>query len=170
MQVHDDTGEATLGLWGTAASSPTAGPVLDLSNPGTKVAREAWKPGETVLLIQAPGWKLRRTVGSAVPAQHISTLTDVLLDVPQPDLGHNYRRRSRNPRRRLAPALGSPAQNARSHQSSIPRGRIRRRAARSYRSDSLPVYHCRFRRVHPLRTRGDVSRIPQLIDHGVQTS
>lgn len=62
LQVHDDTGEVTLGLWGTSASSPYGGQVVDLSNPGTNVARASWKPGETVLLIQAPGWKIGRTV------------------------------------------------------------------------------------------------------------
>lgn len=63
LHVHDDTAEAVLGLWGKSAISPAASPNDDptSTNPGVKVAR-GWKPGETVLLIQAPGWKIGRTV------------------------------------------------------------------------------------------------------------
>ncbi|KAM3418267.1 hypothetical protein BST61_g4268 [Cercospora zeina] len=62
LQVHDDTGEATLGLWGTSASSPLASQASEHSEASMTTAREAWKPGETVLLLHAPGWKLGRNL------------------------------------------------------------------------------------------------------------
>ncbi|KAF2209754.1 hypothetical protein CERZMDRAFT_46572 [Cercospora zeae-maydis SCOH1-5] len=57
VQVHDDTGEATLGLWGTTASSPLAS-----------------QPGETVLLLQAPGWKIGRNT-------YLSLTSATIIDV-----------------------------------------------------------------------------------------
>lgn len=66
LQVHDDTAEATLGLWGTLASSPSGQSQDSTTSDGEdSIARQGWVPGETVLLIQAPGWKLGRTVGLA---------------------------------------------------------------------------------------------------------
>ncbi|KAK6436192.1 hypothetical protein LTR95_007615 [Oleoguttula sp. CCFEE 5521] len=68
--VHDDTAEATLGLWGTVCYSP--GPTLSTAplegvaqdtlstNPDAARSAEPWKPGETVLLLQAPGFKVGR--------------------------------------------------------------------------------------------------------------
>lgn len=66
LQVHDDTAEATLGLWGTLASSPW-GQSTDTgaTDAEDSVTRHGWIPGETVLLMQAPGWKYDRTVRSA---------------------------------------------------------------------------------------------------------
>nr|OQO19492.1 hypothetical protein B0A51_11538 [Rachicladosporium sp. CCFEE 5018] len=68
--VHDDTAEATLGLWGTVCCSPgttlsvapAEGVAADTLNPNPDAAKaaEPWKPGETVLLLQAPGFKLGR--------------------------------------------------------------------------------------------------------------
>lgn len=65
VQVHDDTAEATLGLWGTAASSPSGfSASKDTSSTETQASpvRQSWRAGDTVLLIQAPGWKLGRSV------------------------------------------------------------------------------------------------------------
>ncbi|OQO09850.1 hypothetical protein B0A48_04202 [Cryoendolithus antarcticus] len=66
--VHDDTAEAILGLWGTVCCSPgttlstapTNGATEDTlsTNPDVAKTAEPWKPGETVLLLQAPGFKL----------------------------------------------------------------------------------------------------------------
>ena len=65
LQIHDDTAEATLGLWGTAALSPS-GVSLHSENgtadAGSATLRRGWKAGETVLLIQAPGCKNGRNV------------------------------------------------------------------------------------------------------------
>nr|OQO23654.1 hypothetical protein B0A51_11339 [Rachicladosporium sp. CCFEE 5018] len=68
--VHDDTAEAALGLWGTVCCSPgttlSAAPTEGVAaetlstNPDAAKAAEPWKPGETVLLLQAPGSKLGR--------------------------------------------------------------------------------------------------------------
>lgn len=76
IQVHDDTAEATLGLWGTTCLSPL-GHVKDAASSNidhtttnapnvaqittTQVA-QPWIPGQTVLLLQAPGWKIGRTI------------------------------------------------------------------------------------------------------------
>lgn len=66
LQVQDDTAEATLGLWGTAAASPL-GLEAGVTKTGLEAvsARRGWKAGETILLIQAPGWKIGRTVRPA---------------------------------------------------------------------------------------------------------
>lgn len=59
LQVQDDTAEATLGLWGTTASSPLGRAASDReTNPDAASARQGWKAGETVLLLQGPGWKI----------------------------------------------------------------------------------------------------------------
>lgn len=64
--IHDDTAEATLGLWGTAASSPfavtTLNPSDNTTNPDAVAAKQGWRPGETVLLLQSPAWKIGRKV------------------------------------------------------------------------------------------------------------
>ena len=65
LKVHDDTAEATLGLWGTAASSPLAKPVSDSTNPEAAQSRQGWTIGETVLLLQGPGCKPGQTVSAA---------------------------------------------------------------------------------------------------------
>lgn len=65
LQVHDDTAEATLGLWGTAAISPfgtVSHSDSNTNNPEAATFKQGWKAGETVLLIQAPGWTIRRNV------------------------------------------------------------------------------------------------------------
>lgn len=65
LQVQDDTAEATLGLWGTAASSPLNRSSSDepTVNPEAAQSRQGWKAGETVLLLQGPGCKIGRNVG-----------------------------------------------------------------------------------------------------------
>lgn len=64
VHVHDDTAEATLGLWGTSALTPSGLGSLDNSaNPDAATIKDCWKAGETVLLLQAPGWKIGRSVG-----------------------------------------------------------------------------------------------------------
>jgi hypothetical protein len=78
VQVHDDTAGATLGLWGTSALSP--GGVIEAdgaeSADGDPVRgnKAAWKPGETVLLLEAPGWKIGR-------GTYLSLSTTTLIDV-----------------------------------------------------------------------------------------
>ena len=65
LQVQDDTADATLGLWGTSAATPFGLPFSNDANPTDPeavLARQPWKPGETVLLLQGPGWKLGRSV------------------------------------------------------------------------------------------------------------
>lgn len=63
LHVEDDTAEATLGLWGTAAVSPLGHDVdANKANSKAESVRQGWKVGETVLLIQAPGWKIGRSV------------------------------------------------------------------------------------------------------------
>lgn len=65
IQVHDDTAEATLGLWGTLCLSPSGGSIANDSvqpeDAQPQRSRAAWEPGKTVLLLQAPGWKISRT-------------------------------------------------------------------------------------------------------------
>ena len=64
VHVQDDTAEATFGLWGTSAVSPLNTGFSDetYTNPDAAMTREGWKAGETILLIQAPGWKIGRSV------------------------------------------------------------------------------------------------------------
>ena len=65
LQVQDDTSDATLGLWGTSATSPFGVSSQDeamITNTEAVIAKQGWKAGETVLLIQAPGWKIGRSV------------------------------------------------------------------------------------------------------------
>ena len=62
LRVHDDTAEATLGLWGTAASSPLCRSLVDSTNPEAAQTRQGWIIGETVLLLQSPGCKPGQTV------------------------------------------------------------------------------------------------------------
>ena len=68
LQVQDNTADATLGLWGTSALSPFGiAPHADDKTriPEPATTKQGWKAGETVLLIQSPGWKIGRTVGRA---------------------------------------------------------------------------------------------------------
>ncbi|GIZ40976.1 hypothetical protein CKM354_000429500 [Cercospora kikuchii] len=74
LQVHDDTGEATLGLWGTSASSPLATQPQEHIDTSNNPAREAWKPGETMLLLEAPGWKIGRNI-------YLSLTSATIIDV-----------------------------------------------------------------------------------------
>lgn len=69
LQVHDDTAEATLGLWGTAALSPfgISTTTDDTTNAEAASTQQGWKPGETVILLQAPGWKISRRVSPVTP-------------------------------------------------------------------------------------------------------
>lgn len=74
LQVYDDTAEATLGLWGTLASSPfDQSANISATDVEESVTRQRWIPSETVLLMQAPGWKFGRMVRSAV-AEHATCL------------------------------------------------------------------------------------------------
>ncbi|KAK6440557.1 hypothetical protein LTR95_003224 [Oleoguttula sp. CCFEE 5521] len=82
--VHDDTAEATLGLWGTVCSSPgttlstapSDGVAQDTLSTNADAAKAAkpWKPSETVLLLQAPGFKLGRFT-------YLNLTSTTLLDV-----------------------------------------------------------------------------------------
>lgn len=86
VQVHDDTAEATLGLWGTLALSPLS-VAINANNTNSDVApaRQGWKVGETILLIQAPGWKIGSTVRiSSTPAQNRGAN---VIDISQTDRG-----------------------------------------------------------------------------------
>lgn len=77
LQIHDDTAEATLGLWGAAALSPfgtASQPDTDTTNPDAAIFKQGWRAGETVLLIQAPGWKIGRSVSPKVTHRSESTL------------------------------------------------------------------------------------------------
>lgn len=77
IQVHDDTAGATFGLWGTPALSPTGGHLgsetADTTDGPTK-SSTPWKPGETVLLLEAPGWKIGR-------GTYLSLTTTTIVDV-----------------------------------------------------------------------------------------
>lgn len=76
LQVHDDTAEATLGLWGTAAFSPfgtVSHSASNTNNPEAATFKQGWKAGETVLLIQSPGWTIGRNV--SLKLSHELTLT-----------------------------------------------------------------------------------------------
>jgi hypothetical protein len=77
VQVHDDTAGATLGLWGTSALSPAGGVVeaeeVEKSDEPVK-GRAPWKAGETVLLLEAPGWKIGR-------GTYLSLSTTTIVDV-----------------------------------------------------------------------------------------
>lgn len=66
IHVQDDTAEATLGLWGASTLTPLhTTPASDKNtDPETTVSSEGWKAGETVLLLQAPGWKIGRSVST----------------------------------------------------------------------------------------------------------
>ncbi|KAK4638210.1 uncharacterized protein CLAFUR5_00778 [Fulvia fulva] len=95
LQVQDDTAEATLGLWGTAAASPL-GLEAGVTKTGLEAvsARRGWKAGETILLIQAPGWKIGRTTYLSLTA---ASIVDVNPSLPDTDwLRHwSIRQRSR---------------------------------------------------------------------------
>ena len=93
LQVHDDTAEATLGLWGTSALSPFGTSYTDSngSNPEAAVTKRGWRAGETVLLLQAPGLKigrnvrLRRALASVkntnIKQIYLSTTASTIVDV-----------------------------------------------------------------------------------------
>jgi hypothetical protein len=77
IQVHDDTAGATLGLWGTSALSPAGGfpstAPADTPDGSTK-GSSPWKAGETVLLLEAPGWKIGR-------GTYLNLTTTTIVDV-----------------------------------------------------------------------------------------
>lgn len=77
VQVHDDTAGATFGLWGTPAFTPTGG-LMDAEPPdnsdGPSKVRAPWKAGETVLLLEAPGWKIGR-------GTYLSLTTTTVVDI-----------------------------------------------------------------------------------------
>ncbi len=103
LQVHDHTAEATLGLWGTAATSPFGGVVTANSapNPDVETAGQRWNAGETILLIQAPGWKIGRSVcQSSVDADGVANVVSPDLSKPLQRL--HDRRKSVNSRYSLA--------------------------------------------------------------------
>ncbi|KAK0258735.1 hypothetical protein B0A54_15304 [Friedmanniomyces endolithicus] len=80
LTVQDDTAEAILGLWGSTTASPLGRPVSENNtNPEAIVARESWKPGETVLLLQGPGCKLNRSTYLTLTS---ATIIDVDPDIP----------------------------------------------------------------------------------------
>ena len=77
IQVHDDTAGATFGLWGTPALSPTGGFAATNTTEITDVTAKSnapWKAGETVLLLEAPGWKIGR-------GTYLSLTTTTIVDV-----------------------------------------------------------------------------------------
>ncbi|GAB7323825.1 hypothetical protein MBLNU13_g07267t3 [Cladosporium sp. NU13] len=77
IQVHDDTAGATFGLWGTSALSPTGGfSTTDTTETTDATAKSnaPWKAGETVLLLEAPGWKIGR-------GTYLSLTTTTIVDV-----------------------------------------------------------------------------------------
>lgn len=77
IKVHDDTAGATFGLWGTPALSPTGGfPATDTAETTDVTAKSGapWKAGETVLLLEAPGWKIGR-------GTYLSLTTTTIVDV-----------------------------------------------------------------------------------------
>lgn len=84
VHVEDDTAEAILGLWGTAASSPlghaTSG--KDTTNPDAVAFRQGWRAGATVLLLQSPGWKIGRTTYLSLTS---STFVDIDPNIPDAD-------------------------------------------------------------------------------------
>ncbi|KAK0947289.1 hypothetical protein LTR29_001244 [Friedmanniomyces endolithicus] len=80
LTVQDNTAEAILGLWGSTAASPLGRPVSENNtNPEAIAAREGWKSGETVLLLQGPGCKLNRSTYLTLTS---ATIIDVDPDIP----------------------------------------------------------------------------------------
>lgn len=63
LQVQDDTAQATLSLWGSSANSPFGRLLNETSiNSDVVMTQQGWKAGETILLIQSPGWKIGTNV------------------------------------------------------------------------------------------------------------
>ena len=74
VQVHDDTAGATLALWGTSALSPVGGVVEaedSTSIKGVVRGKAPWTAGETVLLLEAPGWKIGGATGFSLSTNTI---------------------------------------------------------------------------------------------------
>ncbi|KAK5131070.1 hypothetical protein LTR08_001356 [Meristemomyces frigidus] len=82
LKVHDDTAEATLGLWGTTASSPLSRHAANETNPEAAQTRRGWTIGETVLLLQGPNFK---TGSNSFLNINASTLVDVDPQIPDAD-------------------------------------------------------------------------------------
>ncbi|EMC99041.1 hypothetical protein BAUCODRAFT_103758 [Baudoinia panamericana UAMH 10762] len=94
LTVQDDTAEAKLGLWGTAASSPIEHAVdRPTANPDTAIATHAWRPGETVLLMQAPGWKFGRSTYLSTTS---ASIIDVNPHIPDADWLRRFALRQKN--------------------------------------------------------------------------
>jgi hypothetical protein len=77
IQVHDDTAGATFALWGTSALSPTGeSSATDKTETTDAIPKGSapWKAGETVLLLEAPGWKIG--IGT-----YLSLTTTTIVDV-----------------------------------------------------------------------------------------
>ncbi|KAF2725848.1 hypothetical protein K431DRAFT_259573 [Polychaeton citri CBS 116435] len=63
VRVHDDTANATLGLYGTSSMSPFAlnEPFNDADRPFEgDTSSHPWRPDQTVLMLQSSGWSLGR--------------------------------------------------------------------------------------------------------------
>jgi hypothetical protein len=88
LQVHDDTAGATLGLWGTPALSPAGGAIegaieadgTDSTNERPVRSKTPWKAGETVLLLEAPGWKIGRGTYLSLSTTTIVDIDPVMAD------------------------------------------------------------------------------------------
>jgi len=92
LTVQDNTAEAILGLWGSTAASPLGRPVSENNtNPEAIAAREGWKSGETVLLLQGPGCKLNRSVRNSTIYTTAALMLTQMLDLPHSHLSNHYR-------------------------------------------------------------------------------
>lgn len=138
--VQDDTAEATLGLWGTSASSPFAPTsVKPTSNHESAAARQGWKSGETILLLQAPSCKTGRNVSSPAAAPTTEPHPDLIPGLPQHHSNNPHRHQPHHPRRPLAPQILPAPEIPRSHQSSLSRKHFQPRKL-AIRPRTLPLY------------------------------
>ncbi|KAF7191438.1 hypothetical protein HII31_07461 [Pseudocercospora fuligena] len=95
LQVHDDTAEATLGLWGTVASSPASNHNEEVGGnaTGQQLATDGWKAGHTVLVLQSPGWKIGRSTYFSLTS---ATIVDVDPVIPDADWLRRWSARQRS--------------------------------------------------------------------------
>ncbi|WPH02560.1 Hypothetical protein R9X50_00542500 [Acrodontium crateriforme] len=82
VQIHDDSTEATLGLWGTVASSPFQQSGGIASTDGLAPTLKGWKTGETVLLLQGARCRISRTSYLTLSS---STIVDLNPSIPDAD-------------------------------------------------------------------------------------
>ncbi|SMQ45768.1 unnamed protein product [Zymoseptoria tritici ST99CH_3D7] len=82
LQVHDDTAEATLGLWGTSSLTTHGNQSKSTDVVDPTMSTQKWRAGETVLLIQSPGWKFGRSTYLSFTS---STIVDVDPYIPDAD-------------------------------------------------------------------------------------